>query len=72
MPVWIEEVHPLDDAELLDKAKPVASSGVKFHAEKLKARQDAQVKTVMAKGGKLAGGDFEPSIVPPSPCLDGS
>jgi hypothetical protein len=47
----IEEILPLDDADLLHKAKSVTPSGVKLHAEKLKARQDAQVKAVLDKGG---------------------
>lgn len=43
MLVWIEEVLPL--------AKPITSSGVKLDSEKLKARNDAQAKAVMTKGG---------------------
>jgi hypothetical protein len=48
----IEEVLPLDDADLLDNANPVTSEGkIEFDAEKLKARHDAQVRAVLANGG---------------------
>lgn len=47
----VEQVHPLDDADLLDRAKPITPSGVKLDREKVAAREDAQVKAVMAKGG---------------------
>lgn len=47
----IEQVHPLDDADLLDRAKPITPSGVKLDTERVAAREDAQVKAVMAKGG---------------------
>jgi len=47
----IEQVLPLDDADLLDRAKPITPSGVKLDREKVAAREDAQVKAVMAKGG---------------------
>jgi hypothetical protein len=46
-----KEVLPLDDAELLDKAKPITPSGMRLDPEKKKARQDAQVKAVMNQGG---------------------
>jgi hypothetical protein len=47
----IDEVLPLDDAELLDRAKPVTPEGkVRLDPVKLKARQDAQVNAVMGKG----------------------
>ena len=47
----VEQVFPLDDAELLDWAKPITPSGVKLDRERVAAREDAQVKAVMAKGG---------------------
>lgn len=47
----IEQVLPLDDADRLDMAKPVTPSGVKIDREKVAAREDAQVKAVMDKGG---------------------
>ena len=48
----IDEVLPLDDADLLDRAKPITPEGkVRLDPEKLKARQVAQVKAVMDKGG---------------------
>lgn len=47
----IEQVLPLDDANLLDRAKPITPSGVKLDREKIAAREDAQVKAVMATGG---------------------
>jgi hypothetical protein len=48
----IDEVLPLDDAGLLDRAQPVTPEGkVRLDPEKLKARQDAQVQAVRAKGG---------------------
>lgn len=48
----IDEVLPLDDADLLDSAKPVTPEGkMRLDSEKLKARQGAQVKAVMEKGG---------------------
>jgi hypothetical protein len=47
----IEEVLPLDDADLLDSAKPVTPEGkIRLDPEKLKARRDAQVKAVLEKG----------------------
>jgi hypothetical protein len=47
----IEDVLPLDDADLLDSAKPVTPEGkLRLDLEKLKARQDAQVKAVLEKG----------------------
>jgi hypothetical protein len=47
----IEEVLPLDDAELLDRAKPVTPEGkVLIDPERLKAREGAQVKAVLSKG----------------------
>jgi hypothetical protein len=46
----IEEVLPLDDGDLLDRAKPVTPDGkIKLDAGKLKAREDAQVKAVLDK-----------------------
>jgi hypothetical protein len=47
----IDDVLPLDDAELLDEAKPITPEGkVRLDPEKLKARQDAQVKSLLEKG----------------------
>jgi hypothetical protein len=47
----VEEVLPLDDAELLDEARPIGSAG-RFHldAAKLSARHDGQVQAAL-KGG---------------------
>ena len=48
----IDGVLPLDDADLLDRAKPVTPEGkVRIDKEKVKARNDAQVTAVMQKGG---------------------
>ena len=47
----VEQVLPLDDADLLERAKPITPSGVKLDRERVAAREDAQVKAVMAKGG---------------------
>jgi hypothetical protein len=48
----IEEVLPLDDAGLLESAKPMTPEGkIRLDPEKLKARRDAQVKGVLNKGG---------------------
>jgi hypothetical protein len=47
----IEEVLPLDDADLLASAKPVTPEGkIRLDPEKLKARRDAQVKGVLERG----------------------
>jgi hypothetical protein len=47
----IEEVLPLDDAELLDQAKPITPDGrVIFDPDKLAARRDRIVKVAMARG----------------------
>src|SRR5262249_55662902 len=47
----IEAVLPLDDAELLDAARPVTPAGeVKAGAAKVRARQDARVKAVLQSG----------------------
>jgi len=47
----IEEVLPLDDADLLDRAKLITPDNkVKLDPGKVKARQDAQVKVVLDKG----------------------
>lgn len=46
----IEEVLPLDDAEQLDRAKPITPDGkVKFDPAKLAARRDAIVRAATAK-----------------------
>jgi hypothetical protein len=44
----IEEILPLDDANLLDAVTPTSA---KLDSVKLKAREDAQVKAVLEKGG---------------------
>lgn len=50
----IEEVVPLDDAELLQRANPVAEDGgVKLDKEVIEARQDAQARA-MIEDGKFA------------------
>ncbi len=50
----IEAVLPLDDADLLDAARPVTKGGeVKPDPERVKARQDAQVRAAL-KSGPLA------------------
>jgi hypothetical protein len=47
----IDDVLPLDDAELLDEAKPITPEvKVRLDPEKLKARPDAQVKSGLEKG----------------------
>lgn len=47
----LEEALPLEDAELLEKAKPVKPDGQMFlDPEKKKARNDAQIKMVKAQG----------------------
>jgi hypothetical protein len=47
----IEEVLPLEDAELLDQAKPITPDGrVMFDADKLAARRDGIVKAATARG----------------------
>jgi hypothetical protein len=47
----IDEVLPLDNAGLLDSARPVTPEGkIRLDPEKLKARRDAQVKAVLEKG----------------------
>ena len=47
----IDEVLPLDDLELLDRAKPVTPKGkVRLDPDRLRDRQDAQVKAVLEKG----------------------
>ncbi len=45
------EVLPLDDAELLERAKPIKPDGaVEVDPEKLEARHDGQVKRALASG----------------------
>src|SRR5262249_27964571 len=47
----IEEVLPLDDAELLEKAKPITPDGkVKAEKDRFTARHDGQVTRVLARG----------------------
>src|SRR5262245_37190255 len=58
----VEAVLPLDDAELLDAARPVTPGGeVKADPERVRARQDAQVKAALQSGPValivLAAGD---------------
>lgn len=48
----IEEVLPLDDADSLDRAKPITTDGkVRIDPEQISARRNAQVKAIMDKGG---------------------
>jgi hypothetical protein len=61
----VEEVLPLDDARLLDAAKP--GRGGEVERAKLEARHDAQVKAALASGPcsllVLGGGhDLSPSV----------
>jgi len=50
----LEEVVPVDDAELLARANPVAEDGgVNLDREIIEARQDAQVRA-MIEGGRFA------------------
>jgi len=44
------DVLPLEDADALEKAKPISPSGVKFDPLKIEARHDAQVKAVIKEG----------------------
>lgn len=47
----LEDVLPLEEAEALEKAKPISpSGGVKIDPVKIEARHDAQVRTVMKEG----------------------
>jgi len=47
----IEEVLPLEDADLLHQANPVTPDGkIRRDPEKVKARRDAQVKAVLDRG----------------------
>ena len=47
----LEDVLPLEDADALEKAKPISPSGVvKFDPQKLEIRHDAQVKAIMKQG----------------------
>jgi hypothetical protein len=47
----IEAVLPLDDADLLDAARPITEKGeVKPDPERVKARQDAQVRAALQSG----------------------
>lgn len=47
----LEDVLPLEDADALEKAKPISpSGGVKLDPVKIEARHDAQVKAVMKEG----------------------
>jgi hypothetical protein len=67
MPGDIEEVLPLDNAKLLDEAKPISPDGrFRLDAAKLSARHDSQVQTAL-KGGAFAlvilGGAHDPRPV---------
>lgn len=47
----VKEVLPLDDADLLEQAKPTTPSDlVHFDREKVQARHDAQVKAALGRG----------------------
>lgn len=47
----IEDVLALDDAELLERAKPVTPAGkVQIDPPKVQARHDAMVKSVLGRG----------------------
>lgn len=47
----LKDVLPLEDADALEKAKPISpSGGVKLDPVKIEARHDAQVKAVMKEG----------------------
>jgi hypothetical protein len=47
----IDEVFPLDDADLLDQARPITPGGkLRIDPRKLTARHDAQVKAVLDSG----------------------
>lgn len=46
----LENVLPLEDADALEKAKPISPNGVKFDPLNIAARHDAQVKAVMKEG----------------------
>jgi hypothetical protein len=56
------EVHPLDDAELLEGAKPVKGRKTVFDKKANAARNDAQVKAAMESGPVsviILGGDHD-------------
>ena len=47
----LDDVLALEDADALEKAKPISPSGnVKFDSQKLELRHDAQVKAIMKEG----------------------
>ena len=46
----IEEVLPLEDSVLHAQADPINGDELKFDREKVREREDAQVKAVLAKG----------------------
>lgn len=46
----IEEVVPLEDSTLHTNADPISDGQIRFDREKVRARNDAQVKTVLDKG----------------------
>lgn len=46
----IEEVLPLEDSVLHDHADPITDNKIKFDRDKVRAREDAQVKAVLDKG----------------------
>jgi len=47
----LEDMVPLEDAEAMEKAKPISpNGGVKLDPQKIKRRHDAQVKAVVKQG----------------------
>ena len=47
----LEDVLPLEDADALEKAKPISPSGdIRLDLGKIEARHNAQVKTVLKEG----------------------
>lgn len=46
----IEKVMPLEDSVLHDKSDPITGNKIRFDRDRVKAREDAQVKAVLDKG----------------------
>ena len=46
----IDEVLPLEDSVLHEQADPITGNKINFNMDKVKAREDAQVKAVLDKG----------------------
>lgn len=46
----IDEVLPLEDSVLHDQADPISGNKIRFDRDKVRAREDAQVKAVLDKG----------------------